>query len=121
MPTLLPLVPSIASYRFSTTLEAFSEGSATEPRNYVFDVRWNARAESWYMDILAADETPIRMGIRLVLGTLLGGRSVSLAFPAGALRARDLSNEGREAAFDDLGTRVVVYYFTEDELAEPDV
>lgn len=118
MPTVLPLVPSIASYRFSSTLEAYTDGAATVPTHFIFDVRWNDRAGSWFLDVLSSDETPIRSGIRLVLGTILGGRTVSLAFPAGALIAVDLSNAGQEAGFDDLGTRVVVYYYTVEELAD---
>ena len=97
----LPLVPSTPNYRFATTLDGTS---------YVFDVRWNARDEAWYLDVYDQNETLIRAGVKIVLGALLGRRSVDPAFPDGLLIATDLSGEGREATFDDLGTRVVVIF-----------
>lgn len=84
---------------------------------YVLDVRWNAREAAWFLDILAEDETPIISGVKIVLGTTLGRRSADSAKPAGLLRAFDLSGRSEEAGFDDLGTRVVVYYFSADEVA----
>ena len=104
-PVQLPLIPSVPFYRVGTTLAG---------RQYILDLRWNGRAESWFMDLLAEDETPIRLGIRIVLGALLGGRVTSTAIPRGRLAASDLSNSGREAGLDDLGTRVCVYFFPAD-------
>jgi hypothetical protein len=104
----LPLVPAIANYDFATVL-----GGTT----YVFNVYWNARDAAWYLDLLAEDETPIRHGVKILLGSPLGRRSASPLFPAGVLLASDLSGENLDATFDDLGTRVVVYFFTADELA----
>jgi hypothetical protein len=97
----LPFEPSTPSYRVSTTLG---------DTQYLLDVHWNERAEAWYFDILAADETRIRSGIKVVLGTFLGGRCVTPGFPDGVLVATDTSGEGRDAGFDDLGTRVVVLF-----------
>ncbi len=97
----LPLVPSIPSYDFATVLDGVS---------YVFSVYWNARDDAWYFDLLADDETPIRHGIKIALGSPLGRRSRSPLFPRGLLLAEDLSGEERDAGFDDLGTRVVVYF-----------
>lgn len=115
MKTALPLRPSIPSYRFSTTLEVYGERGETVPALFIVDMRWNSRAGSWFMDLLKPDETPIRYGMRVVLGAILGGRCASRDFPAGALMAMDLSGEGREATLDDIGSRVVVYYYTVDE------
>lgn len=98
----LPLRPSNPSYRV---------GVALSGEQYVFAVRWNARDEAWYLDVLAADGTKLRTGIRVVLGTLLGGRVVLDTFPPGVLQAVDLTNAGREAGLDDLGDRVQIYYY----------
>lgn len=98
----LPLVPSIPYYRVGTALAG---------AQYILDLRWNGRDESWYMDVLAEDETPIRLGIKVVLGTILGGREVDPLFPAGVLQAVDLTNSGTEAGLDDLGDRVQVYFY----------
>lgn len=102
MPQQLPLVPSIPSYRVGTALGG---------TQYVLDVRWNARDAAWYMDVLAEDETPIRHGIKIVLGALLGRRTIDPAFPAGIMIATDLSGSGVDAGLDDLGTRVIVLFY----------
>ena len=106
---ILPLKPSIANYRVGTTLD----GTA-----YVFDVRWNGRDAAWYLDVRDAEANIIRRGIRIVLGALLGRRCTDPRFPRGVLFASDLSGEQREAGFDDLGTRVRVYFYTPAEYLE---
>lgn len=106
MPQVLPLVPSVQSYRFATALDGTS---------YIFDVRWNGRDESWYMDVLADDESTIWSGIRIVIGSLLGRRCVDERFPRGAMMAVDLTGGKRDATFDDLGTRVAVLFYTPEE------
>jgi hypothetical protein len=107
MPQMLPLVPLIPHYRVGTELAGIQ---------YLLDVRWNERDSAWYLSLMAEDETPIRMGMKIVLGTMLGVRSAHPLFPPGAFMASDLSGKGRDATLTDLGTRVVVYFFTNDEL-----
>lgn len=102
MAEILPLQPGNPSYRFGTSL------SGTQ---YLFDVRWNARDEAWYFDILAEDETVVRQGIKITLGALLGGREVSADFPPGIFQAHDQTGEGVEPGLADLGERVVVAYY----------
>lgn len=103
--TNLPLIPSNPNYRFGTSLDGVQ---------YVIDIRWNARANlgggAWYMDVLQADQTPIRMGLKVVLGCVLGGRVTAPEFPQGALFAVDQSGLDVEASLDDLGTRLIVVY-----------
>lgn len=107
MPEILPLTPSVPSYRVGTTLNNVS---------YVLDLRWNARLGIWYMDLLRADETPLRSGMALVLGAKIGLRSADPEFP-GVFICTDTTGEDREATLDDLGTRVVVAFYPYDELA----
>lgn len=97
----LPLTAEFPNYRVATTLA----GSV-----YLLDVRWNARDAAWYMDILADDETVLAAGIKIVLGSLLGGRYTSPRLPAGILMACDLAGTGVDAGVDDLGARVAVYF-----------
>lgn len=108
MPFVLPLDSAAPHYQVGTSLDGVQ---------YILELKWNMRDEAWYLDILAEDEDPIRHGMKIVLGTLLGRRSVDPRMPAGAFIAADLSGAGREATIDDLGTRVVVYYYTADEVA----
>ena len=107
MAKALPFEPSTPFYTVSTTL------SGTV---YILNVRWNGRDEAWYFDLLASDGSPIRIGIKVVLGALLGGRCVDPRFPPGRIIAGDLSGEGRDATIDDIGRRVMVYYYENAEL-----
>lgn len=103
-PVILPLQPSIPQYSVGTTLAGIS---------YVFSLRWNTYDSAWYMDIALDDEavTPLRSGVKVVLGTLLGNRCTSPLFPAGALVAVDTSGDELDAGLDDLGSRVQVYFY----------
>ena len=96
----LPLVASVQSYRVSTLL------AGTE---YILDLHWNGRASAWYMDLMAADESPIRLGIKLVIGANHCSR-LSSGLIDGVFVVADLSGTNKEAGFDDLGTRVMVYF-----------
>lgn len=107
MPESLPLFPSEPNYRVSVVLAGTL---------YVLDVRWNGRDEAWYLDVSTEDGNPIRTGIKVVLGALLGGRVVSDDFPLGVFQAVDTTNAGAEAGFDDLGDRVQIYFYSFDEL-----
>ncbi len=107
MSTQLPFIPSEFNYRVNSVIEG------TE---FIFDVRWNGRDEAWYMDLLDVDEDPIRTGIKIVLGSLLGRRSVDARYPDGAFVASDLAQSGVDAGFNDLGVRVVVFFYTQAEL-----
>lgn len=110
MPVQLPLIPSVPFYRVGTVLAGVQ---------YILDLRWNGRESSWFMDVLDEEETPIRSGLRIVLGALLGARSANPDFPAGAFIVSDLSGQGLDAGIDDIGEnqRVQVYFYTNAEVA----
>ena len=103
----LPFTPSVFNYRVGTTIEGVQ---------YLFDVRWNGREQAWYFDLLDQDADMIRAGIKIVLGAMLGVRCADPRFPNGEFVATDLSNSGVDAGFDDLGVRVIVRFFTAEEL-----
>ena len=104
----LPLIPSLPNYTFSCSLDNTV---------YNFRVLWNASdgAGAWYLDISDADNNLIRAGMKVVLGTVLGGRETNPAFPPGALSVVDLASNGTtagtDAGIDDLGARVIVVYY----------
>lgn len=103
MPVKLPFVPSLPNYRVGCTL-------GTTP--YIFDVYWNPRDNAWRFDVLDADQNPLYTSVKVVIGTGLGRLCTNPAFPSGVLQAFDLSGKNIDAGFDDLGARVVVYYYT---------
>lgn len=107
MPVQLPLEPSIANYDVSTTLD----GSL-----YKLDVHWNPRDSSWYFNISDQFGTLIWGDIRIVLGCILGSTCTDPRFPPGILLAVDTTRSNLDASFADLGTRVVVIYYTAAEL-----
>jgi hypothetical protein len=103
----IPLIPSDTNYRLGTNLG----GS-----RYLFDVKWNSRDESFYMDIREEDERPILLGVRLVLGLNIGRNSANAFFSKHLLHLSDSSGEGREATFDDLGARVQLLHLAISEI-----
>lgn len=106
MPQLLPFTPSEAFQEFSTTLDG---------TDYTILAQWNGRNASWSMDLLDADGVIIRAGSRIALGSFPGRRSADARFPEGVFVVLDTSGEGIDATLDDLGTRVLVHYYTPEE------
>lgn len=107
MPQQIPLIPSEPFYSFTTTLDG---------TDYQFDVRWNARDGAWYFDLLTVEDEMIRAGNKIVLGASPGGLSADAEFPAGLFLVLDTSGDGRDATFDDMGTRVLMYFYTDAEI-----
>jgi hypothetical protein len=97
----LPLQPSIGAYRFSSTLMGTS---------YWFDFRWDTTDDAWFFDIKEIDETPIALGLKLVLGAFIGRHVPHILFRRGVFAAYDTSGDQKEAGFDDAGTRVILKY-----------
>lgn len=105
---VLPLVPSISEYTLDTVIDE---------RVYYLRVYWNGRDEAWFLDVYDEDRQPVMYGVKIVLGTNLGRTSDHPLTRRGALVAIDRSGENHDAAFDDLGTRVVVVHLTSTEMA----
>lgn len=108
MIVVLPVEPSIPDQQFETNLDG---------TNYAIRVRWNSRMEQWFMDVMDETESPIAMGLALVLGAYIGKRCADPRFPPGLFMASDLANSGTDATLDDITTRVPIYYYSADELA----
>ena len=106
MAEYLPFIPSDNNYRLVTSLGGIP---------YLIDVHWNDSDSSWYMDIYESDETPILVGIKVVLGVRLGKRSKHEFFTNHILQAVDTSGARKDAGYDDLGARVQVVHFNLDD------
>ncbi len=98
----LPFESGPAFQKFATAIDG---------NTFVINLRWNGRDAAWYFDLADADESPIVSGIKIVQGMLLGRRCTDPRFPRGVFWAVDLTNQKIDATFDDLGTRVVVYFY----------
>lgn len=102
MSQILPFVPSVTPQLFTTQLG---------DTQYGFDVRWNDRDSAWYINVLTENGELIRASLKIVLGGALGHREVDPRWPPGVLVPLDTTNSGVDAGFEDLGTRVLVYFF----------
>ena len=123
---IMPFVPSLSPYDFNTPIDNAS---------YHFDVRWNARANvqadgsrtgAWYFDIREIDNTPIALGVKVVIGAYLGRKHVHQLFSNGVFVAVDTEMRvdaatgrrgRRDPGFDELGARVRVLYVRNAEVA----
>lgn len=113
MAIILPFVPSIASYRRTTTINGIP---------YHFDLHWNARDNdgdgAWYMDCFEVDEVPVFRGVKIVLGPYLARRVDHPLTRDGVLVAIDTSGGRADAGFDDFGEgqRVEVRWYSQLEI-----
>jgi hypothetical protein len=103
---LIPFQPGIASYQLAVNI------LATE---YILDVRWNERDSAWFFDLLDENSNQIVSGNKIILGGLLA-KTASDKGPRGVFIAKDTSGNGQEAGLDDLGTRVIVRFYTPEEI-----
>lgn len=84
---------------------------------YAFTFRWTARDSQWTFDLADADRDPIVSGIAVVVDFPLARRCADARMPPGAFFAVDTTGGQVDPGETDLGRRVVVVYYTADELA----
>lgn len=83
-----------------------------------FRFRWNHRMEQWRMDVFDAEGNALVRSVGVVINTPLLNRFAYMGnLPPGVLLAIDTAQSMTDATYDDFGTRVVLIYFTPDEVA----
>lgn len=108
MPVILPLQPSVGNYQFRSILAGVE---------YRFLAQWNRREQAAYLTIREADNRLIAASLKVVLGVYIGRVVKHTLFRNGALVCRiPRGDDRREPQFDDLGSRVEVWYFTREEM-----
>lgn len=96
----------------------FTIGADLDGVSYTLRFFWDPAVERWYMRVLDNLNQEVLMGdIRVVADWPLY-RSRPVRTPPGYLVARDTSGKGIPPALDDFGSRVQLYYFPFDEVAE---
>ncbi len=75
-----------------------------------FVIHYNDLQTSWFMDILADDETPLVMGQRLALSSDLLAAFKHLAIPPGRFVMHDTQGGDVEADQENFGDRVLLLY-----------
>lgn len=105
----VPLLNSDPWFRSTCPLDRPDGSSITMS----FDFKWNARDLSWYFDVIDDAERLVIGSIRFIRGVYLGRRAHHEVFRNGAFVALcTVNNDARDAGFNDLGTRMVLRYFT---------
>lgn len=79
--------------------------------NYTFTVKWNAMAESWYLDIGDENQNPIAAGIPFVCGTSLLSQLAYLGIQ-GDLYAYTNGLPNDVPTLDNLGGNSNLYFQT---------
>lgn len=117
MPQILPFRGREANQDIDTTIGEFDVS---------VHLRWNGRENedrgAWFFSLYDVQGNLIAGGLKIVLGAYIGRGIDHPLFRDGVFLAVDRAqrsnrNVAREARFSDLGTRVRVYYYTEQELA----
>jgi len=109
MAVLVPVRSDFDAVRFQTTLDGLV---------YTFLLKKNLRNGTWTLDILEQDETPIRHGMKLVVGFPILRLVRDRTRPPGELVAEDTRGTFQLPDLTNLGTDVVLVYVTEEEVQE---
>jgi hypothetical protein len=117
---VMPVIPGEVNYDFGTTIEGVG---------YIFVIKWNERDKAkdadgnlitdgaFYFSVYDVGGNPLATGIKIVLGTYLGRRYVSIPlFSDGVFTAFDTSGAGLDAGINDLGSRVLFLYIPNHDL-----
>lgn len=86
---------------------------------YSIEFRWNVRLGAWFMTVFDAEGiTPLIVGIRLVVDYPLAQNLVDRTPPGYFLAVDTGASEGfgQDPGFDDLGSRVQLWYVPEAEI-----
>lgn len=106
--SVIPVSPEYVSWRQRTALDGVE---------YLFDFNWNDRNGSWSISMYKADGTPLRNGVVIDIQRPLFP-SPTLDMPKGVMVAIDLSGSGESPTLTDFGKRVILKYYSVDQLAD---
>jgi hypothetical protein len=105
----LPLSSEFPKFKFNTELDE---------ETFIFNFRLNERLDRWVMSISDAAETPLVMGIPVLLGVPFYEQFKNPGLPKGRLFAINPESPTTEAGSEDLGKSVLVFYSEEGDLEE---
>jgi hypothetical protein len=108
MARVLSLRNDVAHFELQTELDG---------QSYGFEFRYNERAAQWFFNVKTSEGETILSGVPLVVDFLLFGRFKDTRLPPGALMALDTMGQAKDPGPDDLGSRVVVVYYSPSEFA----
>ena len=100
----LPVSSEFPNFKFNTELDEEA---------FIFSFRLNERMDRWVMSISDAIETPLIMGIPVLLGVPFYEQFKNPSLPKGRLFAINPESANIEAGSEDLGKSVFIYYSDE--------
>lgn len=107
--TDLPIDQSSPWFQFSTELDQVTYG---------LEFLWNTREGCWYVTLRDGEGNALVSGRKVTLGSLFRKyRATQGVLPLGDIYVIDTTNSGVDAAFADLGRRVILRYVTDVEMA----
>ena len=95
----------------------FTQTNELDGVRFLLRFTWNDRDEAWRLSAYQPDGTPLALSRKIVLGASLFEGLSDERLPLGLLIAADTSLANVEAGHDDLGQRVVLFYFDAEEVA----
>ena len=101
---------------FQNDLPSFSEEVTIDGIPYILDFSWNSRGEFWSMSIYNRDQTPLILGVKLVLFFGLINKFVDIGLPPGDIYVVDPSGNTEKLNQNDFETRAYLIYLSENEI-----
>lgn len=102
---------------YASDEDDFTQTTELDGVNYFLRFTWNSRDGAWRLSVYQPDGTPLALSRKIVLGVSLLRNLIDSRLPLGILAAGDITGANVEAAHDDLGARVALFYFDAAELA----
>ena len=100
----------------SEDVETFTQDVELDGVVYALAFKWNRRDESWTMSVYQPDGTLLAGGRKLVVGFPLLRGEIDTRLPAGELMCVDLSARKVEPEQTEIGRRVILAYYDEEEV-----
>ena len=96
--------------------ERYKQQVELESENFIMRIRYNKRAQAWFVDLFDTDNNAIVFGRRAVIDWPIYQQFRHLATPNGFTKFVDTTNTKVEAGRNELGTRVVMLYTDRDDI-----
>ena len=108
---------AILKLSVSSEFPKFRFNTELDEETFIFSFRLNERMDRWVMSIFDATETPLIMGIPVLLGIpSFYDQFKNPALPKGRLFPINPESANTEAGSEDLGKSVFIYYSDEGDL-----
>lgn len=113
----------------SIELNDYRQVTTLDGRDYVLRFLFNEREDKWYLSVADESDVSIVHGIKIVPLVSLLRKVTDARRPPGVLMARDMTGADvdfsagekivdLDPGLNDLGGRVLLFYFAEDELVD---